>query len=334
MKFSIGDRILIKRTGEEGVLLSFINKQMVEVRVENVDFPVHLDEIDHPYLKWFTAPPGARLRPSELPVEKSPPPRPPQGLHLSFLLIYKGVGGEDLVDYFKIHLVNELPYTLHFAYEARSTSQSLFGLSGSLQPFTSLHLHNLDFETVSETPRFIWRARPVEDDKKGPEQKGELRIRPPKLFAFLQKAAERGDPTFSVLLLQDFVEQEKEPLLTGKLLPKPIPRAPLIPKDEYAALPTVIDLHLSALLGEGETLERAEALNLQLRVLRYALDEALAAAAERMIIIHGLGRGVLRNAVHALLKKTPGVKKFSADWHAKYGFGATEVWFAYADGVA
>jgi dsDNA-specific endonuclease/ATPase MutS2 len=92
--------------------------------------------------------------------------------------------------------------------------------------------------------------------------------------------------------------------------------------------PSVIDLHLSALLGEGETLPREEALPLQLRVLRHALEEAIAAGSGRIIVVHGLGRGVLRGAVHEVLRRTPGVARFSDDWHPRYGFGATEVWFA------
>ncbi|HEY1032549.1 MAG TPA: hypothetical protein VGD89_12305, partial [Flavipsychrobacter sp.] len=72
MKFSIGDKIILKRTGEEGAVISYINKEMVEVVVNGTHFPVYLDEIDHPYLKWFTEKKTKAVRsaPEQLPVEK------------------------------------------------------------------------------------------------------------------------------------------------------------------------------------------------------------------------------------------------------------------------
>ena len=54
MKFSIGDNIVLKRTGEEGFVTAYIDKQMIEVEVGGTLFPVYIDDIDHPYLKWFT----------------------------------------------------------------------------------------------------------------------------------------------------------------------------------------------------------------------------------------------------------------------------------------
>lgn len=328
MKFSIGDRVLVKRTGEEGVVLSFLGKGLLEVEVDGIAFPVYEDEVDHPYLKWFTEPAGrGRKKAVEVPVEKAPPPRPPQGLHLSFLPVYGQQGGEEVVDHFKIYLLNETPYAVRFRYEARDTRRELFWLRGELQPFSNLLLHSLDFETVSATPRFLWEATPVAEGKNGPKREGELRIRPPKLFAYLQQSRESGDPTFHAVLLRDFVDEQKAPLLEGKLERNPIPDAAVM-DTPASAPPTVIDLHLSALLGEGETLPREEALPLQLRVLRYALDEALASGVESLTVIHGLGRGVLRGAVQQVLRDTAGVVRFSDDWHPRYGFGATVVWFA------
>jgi hypothetical protein len=328
MKFSIGDRVLLKRTGEEGTILSFINKQLVEVEVSGVAFPAYADELDHPYLTWFsTKPVGSRKKAEEVPVEKAPPPRPPQGLHLSFLPVYKEEGKEEIVDLFKIHLLNETPYSLRYTYEARDIKSELLSLKGEMQPFSNLYLHSLDFETMSAVPRFLWEAQPVEGKKLGPKRTGEVRLRPPKLFQHLQKSLQHGEPTFRVVLLEDFVEKEQVPLLEHPFVISPIPQPELRPSSIEAELPAILDLHLSALLGDGETLPRGEALPLQIRVLRHALEETIVVGGKRLMVIHGLGRGILRNMVHEVLRKTPEVAHFSDDWHPKYGFGATEVWF-------
>jgi dsDNA-specific endonuclease/ATPase MutS2 len=70
-------------------------------------------------------------------------------------------------------------------------------------------------------------------------------------------------------------------------------------------------------------------MNIQLKELERQLYLAIMHRQERMIIIHGLGTGALKDAVHRMLKQIPEVKRFSNEWIGNYGFGATEVVFAY-----
>ena len=48
-----------------------------------------------------------------------------------------------------------------------------------------------------------------------------------------------------------------------------------------------------------------------------------------MVVIHGLGKGKLREEVHAILKQMPEIGRFKNEWSGKYGFGATEIYFKY-----
>ena len=48
-----------------------------------------------------------------------------------------------------------------------------------------------------------------------------------------------------------------------------------------------------------------------------------------MIIIHGVGKGKLKQEIHDLLKVKPGVKRFINQYSDFYGYGATEVFFEY-----
>ena len=48
-----------------------------------------------------------------------------------------------------------------------------------------------------------------------------------------------------------------------------------------------------------------------------------------MIVIHGLGKGKLRDEVHTILKQTPEVSRYKNEWSGRYGFGATEIRFRY-----
>jgi dsDNA-specific endonuclease/ATPase MutS2 len=44
-------------------------------------------------------------------------------------------------------------------------------------------------------------------------------------------------------------------------------------------------------------------------------------------VIHGLGKGKLKNEIATRLINHPEVKTFKNEYHPKYGFGATEIIF-------
>ncbi|WP_276131691.1 hypothetical protein [Polluticoccus soli] len=214
MKFSIGDKVVLKRTGEEGRVVAYINKQMVEVEVNGTSFPVYLDEVDHPYLKWFTEKkPKTTTKdnkfPEQLPVEKAKqrPVRLAKGVYLSFIPTFKPNEMEDIVDQLKIHLLNELPQTVHFNYEVKLLQKTLFKLEGKLHGFGNVYLHTIDFGDMNDQPRFHWQL----DDLEHPEMKSEegiVRIRPDKLFRQVSDMLENNEPSFSYQLIPEFMRRK------------------------------------------------------------------------------------------------------------------------------
>ncbi|MBK7763914.1 MAG: hypothetical protein IPI46_11215 [Bacteroidetes bacterium] len=53
MKFSIGDPVYIKSNNEEGEIDEFIGSDMASVKVNNKLYHAFLDDLEHPYLRWF-----------------------------------------------------------------------------------------------------------------------------------------------------------------------------------------------------------------------------------------------------------------------------------------
>jgi dsDNA-specific endonuclease/ATPase MutS2 len=49
-----------------------------------------------------------------------------------------------------------------------------------------------------------------------------------------------------------------------------------------------------------------------------------------MVLIHGVGKGVLRSEVQRILKSNEFVHKLESGWQAGYGFGATIAYFKYS----
>lgn len=331
MKFSVGDRVLLKRTGEEGHIVRFISRDIVEVEVGGVQFPAYTEEIDHPYLKWFTEGKKERKKvlPEQLPVEKEAtrPQRLARGVYLSYMPVYRPDVMDDIVDQVKVHLINETPAAIAYDYNAKSTEgRSLFYLRGTLYPFANLYLHHLSLEEMNEQPRFHWAVAPVERGLTDTAQDGLLRIRPSRLFEHIRQLLERNEPTFSYLLTEDPAMEKKiekieapEGRYTGKSTFK---------RPAWWQPRLELDLHIDKLAPDAQdNMTPAEIMQLQLDTLRYHLEMALSHRQERMIIIHGVGKGVLREAVHKMLGETKGVDRFTREWLGLYGYGATEVFF-------
>jgi dsDNA-specific endonuclease/ATPase MutS2 len=69
----------------------------------------------------------------------------------------------------------------------------------------------------------------------------------------------------------------------------------------------------------------AQILQLQLQVFEEYLNNAIRLGIPKVYIIHGLGKGRLRNDIQKRLSRNPYVRMFQNQHHHKYGFGATEV---------
>lgn len=333
MKFSIGDKIVVKHTGEEGHVTAYIDKHMVEVEVHGVKFPVHTDEIDHPYLKWFTEKKPKKKTgavPEQLPVEKEKfrKPRLAKGIYLSFLPVFKIEEMEDIVDHLKVYLLNELPQSIQFGYDARFMERTLFSLEGKLHGFGHLYLHSIPYDDMNDQPRFHWRL--ADADKEMQPVDGILKIKPARVFAHINELLQNNEPTFSYLLAEDFLPKQKIPKPEQVELPKPKPFLSLKNLAEQIEQPKYeLDLHVEKLVPSKKGMSNAEILQIQLDTLRRYLDIAILHRQQRMFVIHGVGKGVLKEEVHKVLRQTPQVHSYENEYYPRYGFGATEVFFSY-----
>ncbi len=337
MKFSIGDTVLLKQTGEEGVVTGYLNPGMYEVAVAGIVFPVYEDAMEHPYLKWFTEQKKKKKTGTQqdLPLPEQGSfhhGRHAQGIFLSFMPVYDTRDMEDVVDELKVYLINELPYPVRFRYEVRVEEQQLFFHEGFLTAFSHIYLHSIPYADMNDRPRFHWLVADADSSKGLKEKADVLRIRPAQLFQRISEIQQSGEPTFSYLLADGF-------MVAAPLSMPPVrqeksfrPRQDRPVTGPFQDLPRYeLDLHIEQVEPDyrKKRMTNADMLQLQTDHLRYYLRLAIAHRFERMIVIHGLGRGTLRDAVHQVLRETPEVSRFVNEWMGQYGFGATEVHFSY-----
>jgi len=100
--------------------------------------------------------------------------------------------------------------------------------------------------------------------------------------------------------------------------------APLIRKHQTAPREAEVDLHIHELMEDPVNLEKSEILEYQKDYFLKCLDSAISEGFLKLTVIHGVGNGVLRNAIFNLLTNYKGIDVIDAPM-AKYGVGALEI---------
>ncbi len=85
-----------------------------------------------------------------------------------------------------------------------------------------------------------------------------------------------------------------------------------------------IDLHIEELVNNSRRMSNGEIVEVQLNHFQRELDSAIAQHLHKIVFIHGVGTGKLKNEIHTILKTYTKIRFHDASY-SKYGFGATEV---------
>lgn len=336
MKFSIGDIVLLKRTGEEGRVVDFVNGDMIEVEVGGTHFPVFLDEVDHPYLKWFTE--KRKTKPALPPrnIDSIPTEQPSpsfhrgvaSGFHLSFLPVFRFDAFEDVVDKLKAYFINQTPHKLLLQYECQGRSGAIFSHKTELQPFSHFYLHDIPFDEMHDQPRFLWILEQKGGEGPSGRLSNTLRIKPKKLFEYINRIQQENNPMFHIRLAEDFPLPGLATTTDEKTAKESIGSIVAALKTEKKEKPrSEIDLHIEQLVTHTEGLSSFEILTIQLEAFEDALEEAIRNHQLSLVVIHGVGKGRLKEEIHAILKSTSSVDFFLNEWNPRYGYGATEIFF-------
>lgn len=87
-----------------------------------------------------------------------------------------------------------------------------------------------------------------------------------------------------------------------------------------------LDLHIEELVDSISGLNATDMILKQLSSLKHKFNAAKNQRVNRLIVIHGVGEGVLKNEIRSFLAKQEGIEILDADFR-KYGHGATLVVF-------
>jgi hypothetical protein len=346
MKYQTGDDIIVLHSNEEGKVIEILNDKMVMIEVRGVKFPAYMDQIDFPYFYRFTknkiVEPKKKERTfiDDIPKEKikktqSAPNqiKAEKGVWLS--LIPKFIlddFNDEIVESFKIHLINQTNKAYHFNYEQQLLGNINFELKNEAMPFHDFYLHDISFENLNDSPAFNFDFSLVTSEKnKAPHFETSLKLKPKQVFKRIEEMKEKNEPTISYQLFDQYPDKLYEDKFeVSSLVAKgyKVYEANKIRQNLEPAR-SVVDLHIEKLSNNWQQLSNLEILSIQLREFEKWFDLAVAHRQSNLIIIHGVGKGKLKEEIHDLLKLRREVKSFINQYDPRFGYGATEIFFQY-----
>ncbi|MEZ4991352.1 MAG: Smr/MutS family protein [Saprospiraceae bacterium] len=338
-----------RHSGDIGRVTEQLDEHMVNVYLPEDDMTIpafieDLERIDQP--SPGKSPTKAKVVPGK--QEKKPPPpperKPPEiqynilkskGIQLAFDPSFNSDGSPREYD---MVLINDTRtdwlYTIRLSFRDQIKSSQ----NGKLPAYSFHSIGSLLFDQLNDGPAIdidCWRITTQGTSSK---QHKTLKIKPKSFFS-KQITAPLINRRVHLYLL--FSPTEAEETMTApkeediksytrRRVSTPQEDDGVNPFHEVVALAEFepeIDLHIEKLVPDPKKIKPNQILRVQLEHFDRYLEEAIRLGVPRVFIIHGLGEGKLRDAIATRLMRNPDVQTFKNEFHAKYGYGATEVVF-------
>lgn len=281
--------------------------------------------------KKQTALPTTSTQPTEQAIHFSPSPIvPTKPTNSGCYLVFHQTS---LTEY-TIYLVNDSLYSLSFEFKLLLKKQLDQGFNKLIPPNTYFPIASFLQEQFNDSPEILFKCPALKVDKT-------FKIKYQKFASTFQAVPLMGISSYAYLLVEptNFAPQSnttnnsiidytsellKEKGKPQKSSPKYYKRANL---KDLATFDNELDLHAEQLVDDTSEYTSKELFELQLEVLNEYVNKAAEMGLKEVFIIHGVGKGKLKQGVEDYLRFHNDVVSYKNEYHEKYGFGATRVLF-------
>ncbi len=330
--FQIGDKVLLLHTGEVGLVKDFVNMNMLKIELDDeIILPVFMDD-----LKLFeekneaekSANTEAKMNEAEL-FFLNHQHNLETGFHLSFMPTEN-----DDVHFFEMILVNDTNEDVRFEIKLFLHNELYMHLRNRLQRRYMYILGDLAMDELNENPAIEisieHASHPLLKLNK------EFKLKPKTFFKDLSSTPilQQSAYNYKLGILKDESESLNREIEITQSLSKQLERKinnnfnqPQSEKHRHFYISDTIDLHIENLIDNHKGMTNAEIITIQLKHFRKALDEAIVNKLPNFTVIHGIGKGKLKAEIWLILREYGAVRSFKNEYHFRYGFGATEIFF-------
>ncbi len=349
-----GDFVKMIYTGEVGQVKGWVDGETLIVEMDGVEFPVftdHIQKTEAPNASSSTVtkpsinhPKRAAEKLKAIGLNSQIDDLPDQGIHCLLQPFFDTDGD---IKYFNIHLHNDTGIPISFSYTCTSKNQSPYSFSKEMGGRNSMIVHSLEFDQLNDKPslEFSFKLLKISPNKKKEfskvfKLKPKLVLQPTRHIAIVD-AYVYCYTLFTQLPKNKEVEQpvkaiNHELINTQLQLNQTI--STLASKETNPTSETffnlkerIVDLHMEQLAKTYGHLPKRHILAQQLKHFEDEIKGAITKREDHMIVIHGLGKGKLKQEIIKLLRDYEEVCAFRNDYDPRFGFGATKILFEYED---
>ncbi len=319
MKFSVGDKIKLRKTGEEGEVVEIILDEYLRVRIGGVIIPAEEADLDFPYLDWFLKIRAEEKKKKTLFIDNIKVDKSEQsaeslfapGVYLLFQPVYREHEGEDLIHRFVMYLFSEWHKSINYLVDISIGGKNIFAFEGALKFQQRQLLFSLPFDDAGDNPVFNFE---IKEQTKGPafNHNFSFKLSRKKLIQEVQRLENENLALFEIPIFTELASAKKLalPVMGAKataLTMLGTPRPSTIAKAE-------IDLHIEKIEKHHARMTNAEKLTSQLNYFQLYLDVAMANEdINPLRVIHGIGEGILRKEIYTISQQIPAVREVGPD---------------------
>ena len=332
MLYSIGTKVEFKHTGDTGVVRSALGDGMLGVYVAGLDMEIPAHQDDLRSLVDKVAVPEMRDRPVPTPRVADPSLQygvlEPWGIQLAFEAL------DQPTTQYAVYLINDTRHEAIYDFQLEFSDRPTLEESGRLSVHSYERVGEIYADDLNRSPKVtckVWRSTTAGKEQ---EQEKTMRVKAKQFFRNVKTAPILNRRVHLYQLFNSLEKPEETPkqdlrAYTKKAAPNRRTTRTMawqsVDVKEFAAFDNVIDLHISKLVPDLKKLDKRKILAIQLEAFEAFMDKAIRLGVDRVFIVHGVGKGKLRDHVATRLFKLSEVKSFKNEFHPRFGFGATEV---------
>ncbi|BDS15129.1 Smr/MutS family protein [Aureispira anguillae] len=274
----------------------------------------------HLSVKKTTAPKTEKI-PSFVPLDICPSPPKQTGCYLAF--------HQTSPNHYTIYLVNDLPNSFSFEFKLFLQQKLVHGFNKIIPANTFFPIGELLHEQFNDSPLIEFRCPALAFNK-------QIKLKYRKFIKTVQAIPLMGLNTYAFVLFSKLpASTQKKPSIKHYTNSHKQEQANLIAPInklyrsfdlmDVASFEPELDLHAEKLVNDTSEFTARELYELQLEVLENFITKAVKIGLQEVFIIHGLGKGKLKEGVDNFLRFHGDIKSYKNEFHEKYGFGATKV---------
>lgn len=365
MKFKVGDKVKFLNEQGGGIVSKIISPGMVNVAIEDgFEIPtmtsnlLKIGENKEPAESYFDEDYNV-----EMPEKKQETPnltsskvdeadftydrisdlryyptnhKYPKSIYLAFVPEQQNLLISGAID---VYLINFTDYDILYSFFLKKPKGIYSGIDYDAVPAQSkIMIDTVDRENIGYWTEGILQVLFHKDDSERVLDPASTRfkVKPQKFMkednykpsVFLMEKAflvSIADPSAQQAVAESEIEmkyKEEKPKLSEA---KEIRPNTLIDKHAKSPRTAEVDLHISALIDEYEHMTNGEILNIQINYFKRSLESAMENYFYKVIFIHGIGNGTLKNSIKDLLNEYGEDLEVRNAPFADYGYGAIEV---------